>query len=73
MFILYNKPNKASCDNFINKIFEERKVYYRANYFFINYENDKDTELNKMQWLLKEEVITENEYNVVHDEIIKNL
>ncbi len=67
--ILYDKPTVEEAEEFIDEIFKRRKQFYRDNYFNIDYENDKQSELNKIKWLKSENIITENEFNVVVDEI----
>jgi hypothetical protein len=67
--VLYNKPSHEAVVNFIDELYERRKVNYRNKYFFIEYENDRKKEIDKMNWLLSENIITENEFNVVIDEI----
>lgn len=71
--VLYDTPSHSEVLDFINEVFERRKQYYRRQYFFIDYENDRKAELEKMKWLLSENVITENEFNVVVDEIDENI
>ncbi|QBN17973.1 hypothetical protein [Flavobacterium nackdongense] len=67
--ILYDKPTIEKAEEFIDEIFKRRKKYYRDNYFKIDYENEKQSELDKIKWLKSENIITENEFNVVVDEI----
>lgn len=69
LLIIDNKPNKEEAKNFLNAVFEHRKENYRKNYFYINYDNDKEDEIGKMNWLKSEEIITNNEYQVVLEEI----
>ncbi len=71
--VFFNKPSKEEASAFIDEIYERRKTYYRDNYFFIDYENEKKKELSRMNWLLSENIISENEYNVVVDEINENI
>ncbi len=70
--ILYDTPSQQAVLNFIDELFERRRIFYRNEYFIIDYENDKKKEIDKMKWLLSEQVITENEFNVVVDEINKH-
>ena len=72
-FILYDKPNNEIVNAFIDEIFSRRREYYRDTYFEINYENERAKEINKMKWLRAEDIITENEFNVVIDEINENI
>jgi len=71
--VIYNKPSHQAVLDFLDDLFERRKIYYRNEYFIINYENERKKEIDKMKWLLSEKVITENEFNVVLDEINENL
>lgn len=69
MFIILNKPSKAKMNEFVDELYERRKNNYRENYFYINYDNEKEKELGKMNWLLGEGIISQGEYDVVVDEI----
>ncbi len=68
-FLIHNSPNQEVFEQFVDAIFEARKRNYREHYFFINEENDKKTELSRMKWLLKEHIITDEEYEDIIDEI----
>jgi hypothetical protein len=71
--ILYDNPSEFAVTVFIDEIYESSKQHYRNNYFFINYDNPAKTELDKMKWLFAENMISENECNVVVDEIMEAL
>lgn len=70
--VIYGKPSVEKAEEFIDEIFERRKEYYRNQYFYIDYENEKKSEIEKMKWLRSEDIISENEFNVVLDEINEN-
>ncbi|MTK53061.1 hypothetical protein [Paludibacter sp.] len=67
--VFFNKPSKTQALHFVDEVFERRRSYLRENYFYIDYENQRKKELNKMEWLYSENIITQNEYEVVVDEI----
>lgn len=69
LYMLLNNPNPEAFEYFIESMYEARKRNYRETYFYINEENDKRTELSRMKWLLNENIITEEEYEVIIDEI----
>lgn len=71
--VIYNKPSVEQAKEFIDEIFVKRKAYYRNQYFHIDYENSKKSEIEKMQWLKSEDIISDNELNVVLDEINENI
>jgi hypothetical protein len=71
--VLYDKPTKMEAEEFINEIFERRRLYYREQYFHIEYDNNKKSEIDRMKWLRSEEIISEKEFNVVLEEIEENL
>jgi hypothetical protein len=73
MFLLLNEPGEKTVEEFVDSLFEARKACYRKEYFFIDYRGKRREELNRMQWLRSEGVISENEYLVVVDEINENL
>ena len=72
-FVIYNAPDKQTVNEFIDEIYERRNKYYKDKYFKIDYDNARNDELNKMNWLKSEGIISENEFNVVLDEINENL
>lgn len=67
--VIFDKPTQAAVLEFLDELYDRRKIYYRGEYFHINYENNRKAEIDKMKWLLSENIISENEYNVVVDEI----
>lgn len=69
IFILYNNPSKKEFDEFIETLYKKRAKYYRDSYFFIDYDDSKEKQLNKMNWLKKEEIISQSEYEVSTEEI----
>ncbi len=73
LFFILDNPTKEEMQQFIDLIYDKRKENYREQYFYINYNNTKDEETGKMNWLKSEEIISTNEYNVVIDEINEQL
>lgn len=71
--VLYETPSHEAVLNFIDELFRRRKEYYKNQYFFIDYENERKKEIEKMKWLRSENIITENEFNVVVDEINEHI
>jgi len=71
--VLYDKPTKIEAAKFINEIFTKRRAYYRDQYFHVDYDNQKKSEIDKMKWLRSENIITEKEFFVVLEEIEANL
>lgn len=69
LYMLSDNPNPEDFENFVDAMYEARKRNYRETYFYINEENDKRTELSRMKWLLNENIITEEEYEDMIDEI----
>lgn len=69
LYMLSDNPNTADFEAFVDAMYEARKRNYRETYFYINEENDKRTELSRMKWLLNENIITEEEYEDMIDEI----
>ncbi len=58
---------------FLQDLYSTRNMYFRTNFFFIDYESNRDAELDKMSWLFEEGVITESEFEVVKEEIENTL
>lgn len=69
VFIIADKPSKEEVLEFIKTFYEMRKTDYRNRYFKINFENDKEKEIDRMKWLRKEEIITNNEFEFMLEEI----
>ena len=72
-FVLVNKPNSITVNNFIDEIFERRRKYFRVNFFQIDFDNTRTSEIEKMKWLKSEEIITQSEFEVVVEEINETL
>ncbi len=73
IFVLLDSPSKQKMEEFIDELFKRRRTYYREQYFYINYESERQKELDKMKWLRNEDIISENEFLVVVDEINESL
>ena len=67
------KPTKIEAAKFIDEIFTKRRAYYRDQYFHVDYDNQKKSEIDKMKWLRSENIITDKEFFVVLEEIEANL
>jgi len=65
LFFFENKPNKESGDELVEKIYKARAVNYRERYFKIIESNDKDTEIGRMEWLFREQIISKPEYQMI--------
>lgn len=65
--------SKEALALFLEDLYATRNVFFRTNFFFIDYESSRESELEKMQWLLEEGVITESEFEVVKEEIENTL
>jgi uncharacterized membrane protein YhdT len=61
----------GSHDSIVEKIYEKKKDYLRKNLFSIDTSSTFDQELGKLQFLLDEEVISLEEYNVKKSEADK--
>jgi len=73
MFLLQRDPSVKEVASFTDGLYEQRKAFFRKIYFFIDYDGERKQELGRMKWLFEENIITENEYLVVVDEINENL
>jgi hypothetical protein len=71
--MIRNSPSEQVVSSFVDKIYEARALDYRDRFFYIDYEAKRESELGKMKWLREEDLITENEYLVVVDEINESL
>lgn len=71
---LFNhKAGQQGLAEFLTDLYTARNTYFRSNFFFIDYESNREAELDKMAWLLEEGVITESEFEVVKEEIENTL
>lgn len=69
IYFLYNNPSAERLKAFINALYEARKLKYREIYFKIDLENDKQKELSRMSWLLSEQIISQDEYEEIVEQI----
>lgn len=69
IYILHNRPNKQTVQQFIDEVYASRKKYYRDNYFCIHFENTRAAEASRIHWLRQENIISQSEYEVVMEEI----
>lgn len=67
--IIYDNPNLAEVELFIDDIYEARRLDYRKRYFRIEESSDKETEIMRMKWLLREKIINKSEYELMIDAI----
>ena len=56
-------------DEINSLIYKNRNKYLKDSYYAINYDNDKNSEIGKFNWLKSLEVITEREFQVIKEEI----
>lgn len=73
VFFLRNHPSEIEVQQFFDAIYQARRDFIRKEFFFIDYEGERRAELSRMKWLRTENIISENEYLVVVDEINENL
>lgn len=73
IFFLRNHPSEMEVQQFFDAIYQARREFIRKEFFFIDYEGERRSELSRMKWLRTENIISENEYLVVVDEINENL
>jgi hypothetical protein len=69
LFILYNNPNKQDFDKFIEEFYKARKANYRKKYFVLDFDWEKSKLIERMQWLRKEDIISESEFEFAMEEI----
>ncbi len=61
LFMFKNKPNENAVNAFIEQIYEHKRQYLRDQYFYIDPQKDNAAELKRLNWLLNENAITEQE------------
>jgi len=69
IFFLANKPSKSDLSQFLKLTYDARKKYLRDKYYAIDPANEPNDELGKFQWLLKEEIITEAEFQIMRSSL----
>jgi hypothetical protein len=67
LFFFENLPSKNAGDEIVETIYKARAINYRDRYFRIYESNDKDTEIGRMEWLFREQIISKAEYNMMVD------
>lgn len=70
VFFLANLPSKEELSGFMKSVYEARKRYLRERYYVLDPTNDPSNEVAKFQWLLKEEIISEPEFQVMRTSLI---
>jgi len=65
MSFFENKPKNGFGLTLVDKIYEARSKYLRNEFFKIIGDNPKEEELERMEWLYKEEVINKSEYHLM--------
>ena len=68
-FFMQSKPNEATVNSFFSDLFENQREYYRKKYFLIDKDENLEDELKKMKWLRNKNIITQSEYELMHEEI----
>lgn len=69
ILFLADRPSSEELDNFIRAMYAARKKYLRERYYRIDLTNDPGTERRKIYWLLKEEIITEAEFQEMQESL----
>lgn len=70
IFFLADRPSQEEVGRFIQSMYEARKRYLREQYYTVDPTNDPSDEIAKFQWLLKEEIITAAEFQVMKAALI---
>lgn len=70
VFFLANRPSNEELSQFMKSVYEARKRYLRNRYYVLDPNNDPNDEVAKFQWLLKEEIISEPEFQVMKASLI---
>ena len=66
---LYSENQKKEVDEFIQNIIKERDTYFKNKYAKIDMTFSKEENLNRIEWLKNEEIITESEYSELRKEL----
>jgi len=67
LFFFDNAPSQNTGTDIVETIYKARAINYRDRYFRIYESNDKDTEIGRMEWLFREQIISKAEYNMMVD------
>jgi len=62
IFFIADKPSPEQLASFIKALYEARNNYFRQKYTSLDPEDDPDERLARLKWLLKEELISEAEF-----------
>jgi len=66
---LKDNPNKIEFDEFIEVLYNTRNKMLYDRYCHIDMNNDKQMEITKFSWLLREKVITKETYDLILEEL----
>jgi hypothetical protein len=67
----YNKSNKRDVDKFIAKVLEARNNYFRSKYLQKDESISLALYLNRIRWLMEEEIIDSQEYEFIKAQFFK--
>lgn len=71
--VIGDAPSAHEVDEFMDELYQRRNDYLRGKHFFINYDNDAEGELNRMQWLFDEGIISAGEFEVAASKINESI
>ena len=70
-YFIYTKKNAIEVDNFIDLIFKKQVEYFRKEYFQIDPVLPHNIQADRYIWLYTSKYITENEYEVIREDLDK--
>lgn len=62
LYFLRDKPTKEAFIQFLNRMYQAQRSYVRKTYFVYEPGSDLESEMRKLQWLLRQEFISETEF-----------
>lgn len=70
IIFLKDKPSREVLHLFLKRLWQQRKLYLREKYFYINPSNDLQQEIERLRWLLEQNVITKKEFQLAKEDWI---
>ncbi|MEM8828270.1 MAG: hypothetical protein AAGE96_02805 [Cyanobacteria bacterium P01_G01_bin.19] len=68
VIFLRDKPNRRTLENFLDRLWLQRKRYLREKYFYISYGQDVRQQTERLRWLLEQKAITKTEFKFAKDD-----
>ncbi len=70
IIFIKDKPNRKILENFLKQLWHQRKQYLREKYFYINHNQNRQQQTERLRWLLEQKAISKTEFKFAHEDWI---